>query len=124
MPECGGAQRDERVHEVIAAHPLHEVATDQASHGVPDDMHLLVSCLIAHLRDQIPQAGCHRSDVIGPGGVVERVRRAESATVQTPAQQGEDRTIVKNAVNQHDGRPRGDDVAYQESALCGRQALE
>ena len=71
--------------EVIAAQPLHEVATDKASHGVPDDMHLLVSCLIAHLRNQIPQAGCHRSDVVGPGGVVERVRRPESATVQTPA---------------------------------------
>ena len=91
---------------------------------MPDHVDALMPGLFAHLVDECAQSPCHGTDVIGERRVVEGVRRAEPATVQTASQEREDRAIVEDAVDQHDGRAGGFDVADEKTALGGWQSLD
>ena len=111
------AERDERVHALVAAEALHVVARDEPAHRVADDVDALVAGLLADLLDDRAEPVGEQPDVAVDRGVVDVDDAAEAAAAQPAAQQREDRAVVDDAVDQDDRRARGLDVAHDQPAL-------
>src|SRR6478735_7996459 len=119
-----GAERDERVHVLVAAEPGHVVARDEPAHRVPDDVDPLVAGLLDDPLDLGAQGSSRSTDVAGEDGVVDRLDAPEAATHEAAPQDGEDRAVVDHAVHEEDRRLGGLDVLDRESPLARWQVTE
>ena len=124
VPWWGTAQGDEGVDALVPTEPRDVVAGDEATHAVANDVDPLVAGLGDERLDLLGQLGGGDADVARQDGVVHRRHPAEASTAQTEAQQGEDRPVVDDPVDEEDRRAGGLHVGDHQAALHRWQVLD
>ena len=119
-----GAERDQGVHPCIAPQPLHVVAGDQPAETVADHVNPLVAGVGRQLLHRLAKQLGGGRDVAGQQAVVVRRDGEKAAATQRAVQQGEDRVVVDDAMDQQDRRFRRIDVVVDQAALFRAEPVE
>ena len=121
-PLVRGAQRDQGADSLVSAHPLHVVPGDQAAERVTDDVDAFVAGVGGEPLDRLGEVAGRSADVAGQEPVVEPGQIGETSAPQGPLEQGEDRVVVDDAVDEEDRGGSGVDRVVDQAALLRAEA--